>query len=74
MVYTGLMKSILSLVFAAVPSELFACQVCQPSVYARVFNGEFFAILGLLLIPLFVMLAIGWMVYSLPKKTGRNNA
>lgn len=64
------MKSISSLVFASVPGELFACQVCRPSVYARVFNGEFLATLGLLFVPLFAMLAIGWMVYSFTEESG----
>lgn len=64
------MKSVLSWIFASLPGELFACQVCQPSVYVRIFNGEFLATLGLLFVPLFVMLAIGWMVYSFTEESG----
>lgn len=56
------MKAVFAL--GLIPVEVFACQACQPSVYASVLNSEFFGTLGLLLLPLIVTLGIGLMVYS----------
>lgn len=55
--------SILTLMFTV--GDAVACQVCRPTVYAKVFDSEFLPMLGLLLVPLIIVLAIGLLVYSI---------
>lgn len=49
---------------ALIPLPALACEICSPSVHARVFNDEFLLTFAVLLLPLAIMLGAIWMIRS----------
>lgn len=50
--------------FTLIPLPALACEICRPSVHARVFNDEFLLTLAVLLLPLAIMLGAIWTIQS----------
>lgn len=66
------MRPLVLCAFALVSEQALACEVCRPSVFARVLNDDFFLTFAILLLPLGATLFLAWVLVAVTSAAGSN--